>query len=322
MQDLLRCPACGGELAAPQGEPGILTCGSCGTTYPVVGDRAILFSPANRLFDAAEYKAKLALPAGQRSLLGRVIDAVVPGPSVNVARDAGLARIRAHLDRGGAGRILVVGIGREKAALEAALTDGGPHKLVGSDVDVESDAEILCDAHELPFADNSFDAVVTTAVLEHVCRPETAVAEIERVLKPGGLVYSEIPFLQQVHAGPHDFTRYTRSGHIALFRNMALVDAGMVAGPGTVLVWSIENFAKLMFGHPRLQQLASIGSRMAFFWLKYFDLLFKNKASWLDGASCTYYIGRKAESDLDDKRLIDLYVGSTYRVTYKASVDQ
>ena len=42
------------------------------------------------------------------------------------------------------------------------------------------------DAHELPFADASFDAVVGNLVVMHLSRPERAMAEFARVLRPGG----------------------------------------------------------------------------------------------------------------------------------------
>jgi len=57
-----------------------------------------------------------------------------------------------------------------------------------------------------------FDAVWIQAVLEHVLDPVRVVAEIHRVLRPGGLVYSEIPFMQEVHEGAYDFTRFRLSG--------------------------------------------------------------------------------------------------------------
>ncbi|MEY2399659.1 MAG: 2-polyprenyl-6-hydroxyphenyl methylase / 3-demethylubiquinone-9 3-methyltransferase [Actinomycetota bacterium] len=45
-----------------------------------------------------------------------------------------------------------------------------------------------CNAETLPFADGKFDVVVLSEVIEHLMRPERAVWEIARVLKPGGVV--------------------------------------------------------------------------------------------------------------------------------------
>jgi SAM-dependent methyltransferase len=47
-------------------------------------------------------------------------------------------------------------------------------------------------AHALPFADGELDLVYSTAALEHVDRPRETVAEIFRVLAPGGLAVHEI----------------------------------------------------------------------------------------------------------------------------------
>ncbi len=75
--------------------------------------------------------------------------------------------------------------------------------------------DIVGDIHNLPFADNSVDAIVCIAVLEHVENPIKAIQEMYRVLKPGGYCYLYVPFLYYYHAEPGyygDFWRFTEDG--------------------------------------------------------------------------------------------------------------
>jgi SAM-dependent methyltransferase len=67
-------------------------------------------------------------------------------------------------------------------------------------------------ASRLPLCDESFDTVILLEVLEHLEEPQKALAEIRRVLKPGGTLILTIPFLYPVHDAPFDFQRYTRFG--------------------------------------------------------------------------------------------------------------
>jgi ubiquinone/menaquinone biosynthesis C-methylase UbiE len=69
----------------------------------------------------------------------------------------------------------------------------------------------VADGHQLPIADGSVDGVWIQAVLEHVLDPSIVVQEIHRVLTPGGVVYAETPFMQPVHEGAYDFTRFSLS---------------------------------------------------------------------------------------------------------------
>ena len=58
------------------------------------------------------------------------------------------------------------------------------------------DAEGACvvgDALRLPFADDSFDRIIASEVLEHIPEDSAAMAEIDRVLKPGGTVSVTVP---------------------------------------------------------------------------------------------------------------------------------
>ena len=58
-------------------------------------------------------------------------------------------------------------------------------------------------AQTLPFADASFDAVVSTSVFEHLKQPDRAAAEVARVLRPGGVAHM-ITHLYTSHTGAHD----------------------------------------------------------------------------------------------------------------------
>lgn len=65
--------------------------------------------------------------------------------------------------------------------------------------DIESPlAKVKADIHQLPFADNTFDAVLCNHVLEHVADDIKAMQELRRVLKPGGWAILQVPFFSPV----------------------------------------------------------------------------------------------------------------------------
>src|SRR5512142_97930 len=97
-----------------------------------------------------------------------------------------------------------------------------------TDVALGPRTQIVCDAHELPFDDHTFDGAVVQAVLPYVPDPIKCVQEIERVLKPAGLAYAETAFMQQVVHGRYDFTRFTHLGLRRLFRRFQEVQSGPV----------------------------------------------------------------------------------------------
>jgi SAM-dependent methyltransferase len=68
----------------------------------------------------------------------------------------------------------------------------------------------------LPFPGESFDAVITDQVLEHLADPRRAVREANRVLRPGGLAVHTTCFLNPVHPSPRDYFRFSLDGLQAL----------------------------------------------------------------------------------------------------------
>jgi len=72
--------------------------------------------------------------------------------------------------------------------------------------------DAIADLTALPFREASFDACINIVTLEHVQEPACALLEIERALKPGGLLLLIVPHEWEVHQSPHDYYRYTRHG--------------------------------------------------------------------------------------------------------------
>jgi SAM-dependent methyltransferase len=305
----LRCPECHKSQFSIQIDSSELLCISCGAKFPLKNGRPALLRQNNHVFCLEDYQG--GLPS-QNQILGGGFARFIPNISINLASKKALAKLRNLLSDLPYATVLVVGGGRQRHWLDEKLGVGKKIRVVYSDIDVSADVDLFCDGHDLPFIDGCFDAVVTTAVLEHVMYPERVAAEISRVLKFDGLLYSELPFMQQVHEGAYDFTRYTLSGHRRLFNRFAEIESGLVAGPATALVWAIENLILAFLSRSLLRKLAKATVRISLFWLKYLDYFLVNRPEAMDGASCTYFLGRKIMGTVPDTNIIAEYIGAKH----------
>jgi SAM-dependent methyltransferase len=93
-------------------------------------------------------------------------------------------------------RLLDLGCGDENNLGRVPLAPGVEH--VGVDYEGEG-PDYLADAHALPFPDDSFDGVLSLAVLEHVRNPHLVTQEVARVLAPGGVFAGTVAFLEPFH---------------------------------------------------------------------------------------------------------------------------
>lgn len=110
------------------------------------------------------------------------------------------------------GKVLDVGCG--EMPFRFALT--GDVQYTGIDVaaadsfGMTRDGSIqLFDGRQIPFPDDYFHHVLCTEVLEHAEDPEMLMAEMHRVLRPGGSLILTVPFSARVHHAPYDFHRFT-----------------------------------------------------------------------------------------------------------------
>ncbi|MGH9324410.1 MAG: methyltransferase domain-containing protein [Vicinamibacteria bacterium] len=107
--------------------------------------------------------------------------------------------------------------------------------------------DLVANAGRLPFAGESCDSVACDALLEHVADPVEVVAEIRRVLRPGGYVRAVVPFCHPWHGYPADYQRFSHQGLRWLFRDLECLSQGMRTGPTTTLLTVMLYYAKLVF---------------------------------------------------------------------------
>lgn len=84
--------------------------------------------------------------------------------------------------------------------------------------------------------DGRFDYVVCTEVLEHVLQPFDAVAEIRRMLRPGGRLYLSTPFDLRIHGPLPDCWRFTEHGLRALLGDFEIEELAGLDAPDRPLM--------------------------------------------------------------------------------------
>jgi SAM-dependent methyltransferase len=88
------------------------------------------------------------------------------------------------------------------------------------------------DALQLPFADGEFDRVVASEVLEHIPEDESAIAELVRVLRPGGTIALTVPrwLPEKICWALSDDYHQVEGGHVRIYTGDELVGKGERAG--------------------------------------------------------------------------------------------
>lgn len=176
---------------------------------------------------------------------------------------------------------------------------GGPTrpdpKLVNLNIWPFPNVDMVADAHQLPYACSSVDAIYCEAVLEHLTRPLLAVEEMFRVMRPGGRVIAITPFMQTFHGYPNHFQNFTRTGHALIFSTVGfkVLESGTCVGPVFTL-FDIGN----VFLREYLPKIASLPLRVAWKLLGAcvvpMDLLLSGRESGCVMASTTFVVAEKS----------------------------
>jgi SAM-dependent methyltransferase len=217
-----------------------------------------------------------------------------PMPTLNIIPRERLRSIQAALFPEGC-TVVNVGAGALRGA-GARLWHGlasNAARVIHVDLGSATGVSVVANAMQLPLADATVDSVILQAVLEHVPDPERVIDEAWRVLKPGGFIYVEVPFLQGFHADPHDYQRYTLEGlrrRLSAFRE---ADAGVSAGPFSALVWLLRDLASSWTTQPVVFALLRFTAAWLLAPLRYLDVLLRSNRVAARLASEVYMLGQK-----------------------------
>lgn len=306
---LLRDPESGAKLRATS--DGMLQEHGGQRRHPIIGGVPWVLPEGSAIQPEPE-----RLPQGSRIrrtavALARKVSQLPPSVTRNVNSERNFAELAKLLERRGPHtHVLVVGGAIEGIGL-AALRRAPHVELLETDVVLGPRTALVCDAHALPFAPATFDAIVCQGVLSVLTDPQKAVEEFHRVLAPEGLIYTEAPFLQAVFNGGLDFYRWSLSGHRRLLNRFTEIRSGAHNGPGMALAWQISYFLMAFAGesriaHALLRRVASLGT----FWLTWLDPWLVRQAGGPDAAAGTFFLGRRSDETVDDTTIVSMYRGA------------
>jgi SAM-dependent methyltransferase len=300
------CPA---DREALTGDDHALTCSRCHTVYPIVRGIPVLINDANSVFRRSDFLSSdpyagasgyagaadptTGMLRAYRRFARRLSEAPVPG-------DGKFDQLRRSLAADPTKKVLVIGAGERDVVGNTTRTD----------VAFANQIDCICDAHDLPFEDGAFDVVCAESVLEHVCDPQRCVSEIVRVLSPGGAVCAMTPFLQPVHMGAYDFTRFTYLGHRRLFRMFDEIGSGACGGPAYSAIHILRNSIIGITDNRRGRAILRLGMLLLTYPLRYIDPLLARTQSSYNAGCAFYFCGTKRETPISDRDVLAFFRGA------------
>jgi SAM-dependent methyltransferase len=276
VRSVAACPVCRAELDWGDAE---IACRGCGATYGYAGGIPVLRPPST---DAPALEDRWY--TGARRMLPPVVARTV-GPHLHLLRPPLTYKTResyavaTDFARSFPADAVVANVG-------AGATEFGPNTL-NLEIEPGPGIDVVGVAEHLPLADGSCAGVLLLAVLEHVRDEDRTISEARRVLRPGGRILVDVPFIQGYHASPADYRRYTEQGlRDELERHgFAVERSGVAVGPASAMAWIASEFLALL-----LSGRSAKGYRIAKLATTWLALPVKYADRWLEGHPMAYTI--------------------------------
>ena len=296
----LVCPACHARLTRKADE---LACTGCDARYPVIGRMPVLLTSESG-FAADEVVSSAGTYFEHRINelpLKRRVRNALPSLGLELGSPQLDQLVREQLSGVEAPVGLALGAGTRPGSFAARFPTV---EWIVTDVDGGYGVDAVADAHGLPLPDASIDLVVTEHVMEHLLNPMAAAAEIERVLRPGGIVLAKIPFLFPWHGGYLDFFRVTPAGMRALFAGCDVVHLAPSMGPASAVAYATSGTATAAFSDRIARVVVLTLSRLLLAPLKHLDRWLIGRTSSAGVAAHIAFVGRRATRRRSNHELI------------------
>ncbi len=153
-QQLLRCPICKAKLSR-LGEQ--FRCSNCGTLFPIIDGIPVLLNENSSVFSIDDL---VHWRKSRESKIEKMLKRLIPKIGSNIKAKSNYDKFaKLLLGQSDTPRVLVVG-GRILGKGMKSLLKSPSIKLVESDVSFGPRTMLICDAHDIPFENDSFDGVI------------------------------------------------------------------------------------------------------------------------------------------------------------------
>lgn len=168
-------------------------------------------------------------------------------------------------------------------------------RILNVDFHPYKNVDIIADVHCLPIKSNSVGGVISIAMLEHVGSPKSVVDEMHRILKPGGHIFSIVPFIFGYHSAPDDYYRWTKEGIKKLFSPFREIEIGVYSGPTSSLLIILQEWLAMLlsFRSRFLYQILYIFFMILLTPFKIIDFYLHKHPEAHKTAATLYFIGKK-----------------------------
>ena len=168
--------------------------------------------------------------------------------------------------------------------------------IVCTDIRPGPGVDIVADAQDMPqIPSGSADCVFLVSILQHIPSPQKAIDEVYRILRPGGILYVNAPFIFFYHCDPEDYNRFSVAGLEFLCSRFERIASGSRRGPASTFCDLLIRFLGILFSFnsDALYAVNVYCGKWLLFWIKYLDIVVAGYSTAYLMWGSPYFLGRK-----------------------------